>query len=172
MQSRHERARTCPEVRGLRLSPVFGPVGKRGSRQRGGGRIGPSSVALHREMSAWGRRCKAYQGRHVVWHRHSCLCPMCGMHPPWSQARVPVPPRRRLEHRRLMAMGKPLRTRGQMTSRGGGQRTSTPALPARRTRPITVSYRPYRPEEKRVPDTVLPLTPFSRPSTMVSSVLC
>src|SRR5271157_515208 len=101
-----------------------------GLAERGGGRTWPSSAALHREMIARGRGCKAYHGRHVVWHRHSCLCPMYGRHPSWSQARVPVPHHHRSEHARLMAMPKPLRTRGQMTSRGGGQSTSTSVLPA------------------------------------------
>ena len=80
-----------------------------------GWRTWPSSAALDREMTAWGRGCKACHGRHVVWHRHSCLCSMYGRHPPWSQARVPVPPHR-AEHPRWMARRKPLRTRGQMTS--------------------------------------------------------
>ena len=37
--------------------------------------------------------------------------------------------RHQSERPRLMAMGKPLRTRGEMTSRGGGRSASTFALP-------------------------------------------
>ena len=38
----------------------------------------------------------------------SCLCAMHGMHHPYSQAGVPVPPRHRSEHPRWMARRKPV----------------------------------------------------------------
>src|SRR5271157_1615638 len=36
------------------------------SKQRRGGRTWPSSATLHRQMTAWGRRCKANHGRHTA----------------------------------------------------------------------------------------------------------
>jgi len=59
-------------------------------------------------MTAWGCGCKACHGRHVVWHPDASGCPICGTHPPRSPRCIGVPPRRRLEHPRLMAMRKPL----------------------------------------------------------------
>ncbi len=81
----------------------------------------PSSAALDQKMTAWRRGCKACHRRKgcgIPLHR-GVPCVECNRF--GHRTGVPVTPRHRSEHPRLISTRKPQLTRGQMTSRGGGQ---------------------------------------------------